>query len=261
MPSFRELLARPSREIREIDPADGRGAPRRRDVPRRARAGRVRAGHDPRRGLHPARPPREPGREQARRPRRARSSSTARAAPARRSRPRRCRSSATPTSSRWPAASAAGRTRAGRGSRPPCSTPSSATATSRHILLPEVGEAGQQKLLESQGAAARRRRPRLAGRALPRGRGRRHARHRRHGRRRRVEPAAPDPPQHGPHRRAQGRLGEEDAHRAQPRRRRRHLRRALRRRQRARHHRRLRRRSSTAPTTSRRATCSTTRRC
>ena len=34
---------------------------------------------------------------------------------------------------------------AGRRSRP-----SSATATSRHILLPEVGEAGQQKLLESK---------------------------------------------------------------------------------------------------------------
>ena len=48
---------------------------------------------------------------------------------------------------------------------------------------------------------------------------------------------------------------------AQPRRRRRHLRRALRRRQHPRHHRRLRRRSSTAPTTSRPATCSTTRRC
>ena len=30
------------------------------------------------------------------------------------------------------------------------SPPSSATATSRHILLPEVGEAGQQKLLESK---------------------------------------------------------------------------------------------------------------
>ena len=64
------------------------------------------------------------------------------------------------------------------------------------------------------GAAARRGRPRLARRALPRGGGRRHARHRRHGRRRRVEPAAPDPPQHGPHRRAQGRLGEEDPHRS-----------------------------------------------
>ena len=56
-----------------------------------------------------------------------------------------------------------------------------------------------------------------------------------------VEPAAPDPAQHRPHRRAQGRLGQEDAHRAQPRRRRRHLRRAARRRQHPRHHRRLRR--------------------
>ena len=112
-----------------------------------------------------------------------------------------------------------------------------------------------------EGAAARRGRPRLAGRAVPRGGGRRHARHRRHGRGRRVEPAAPDPPQHGPHRRPQGRLREEDAHRAQPRRRRRHLRRALRRRQRPRHHRAATTSSSTAPTTSRRATCSTTRRC
>ncbi len=57
-----------------------------------------------------------------------------------------------------------------------------------------------------------------------------------------VEPAAPDPAQHGAHRRAQGRLRQEDAHRAEPRRRRRHLRRALRRRQHPRHHRRLRRR-------------------
>ena len=121
------------------------------------------------------------------------------------------------------------------------STPEQRNRYSRHLLLPEVGEEGQQKLLEREGAAARRRRPRLARRALPRGRRRRHARHRRHGRRRRVEPAAPDPAQHGPHRRAQGRLGEEDAHRAQPRRQRRHLRRAPRRRQRARHHRRLRR--------------------
>ena len=148
-----------------------------------------------------------------------------------------------------------------RGSRPRSLTAEQRNRYQRHILLPEVGEAGQQKLLESQGAAARRRRPRLPRRAVPRGRGRRHARHRRHGRRRRVEPAAPDPPQHGPHRRAQGRLGQEDAHAAQPR-----------------------RRtsspttcasapttcstsstattsSSTAPTTSRPATCSTTRRC
>ena len=101
----------------------------------------------------------------------------------------------------------------------PWITPQTLTAEQRdrygrHILLPEVGEAGQQKLLESRVLLLGRGRPRLTRRALPRGRGRRHARHRRHGRRRRVEPAAPDPPQHGPHRRAQGRLGEEDAHRS-----------------------------------------------
>ena len=70
---------------------------------------------------------------------------------------------------------------------------------------------GQAARLE--GAAARRRRPRLARRAVPRRRRRRHARHRRHGRGRRLQPAAPDPPQHRPHRRPQGRLGEEDARR------------------------------------------------
>ena len=100
------------------------------------------------------------------------------------------------------------------------------------------------------GAAARRRRPRLAGRPLP-GRGRRrHDRHHRHGRRRRVEPPAPDPPQHRAHRRPQGRLGQEDPHPAQPRRRRRHLRRAPRRRQRDGHPPRAGTSSSTAPTTS-----------
>ncbi len=33
---------------------------------------------------------------------------------------------------------------------------------SRHLLIPEIGAEGQQKLLDAQGAAARRRRPRLA---------------------------------------------------------------------------------------------------
>ena len=119
---------------------------------------------------------------------------------------------------------------------------------------------GPAEAARGQGAAARRRRARLTGRALPRRGRRRHARHRRHGRGRRVEPAAPDPPQHGPHRRPQGRLGEEDAHRAQPRRQRRHLRRAPRRRQHRSTSSTATTSSSTAPTTSRRATCSTTRR-
>ena len=170
-----------------------------------------------------------------------RSSSTARAATAPRSRRRPSSSSGTPTWSRCPAASAAGRTRAGRGSRPRSSTPSSATATaaiscspksvrrasrscsSRKVLLLGAGGLGSPAALVS------------------RGRGSRDARDRRHGRRGRVEPPASDPPQHGARRRPQGRLGEEDADRAQPRRRRRHLRRAFRRRQHPRHHRRLRR--------------------
>ena len=55
--------------------------------------------------------------------------------------------------------------------------------------------------------ADRRRRPRLAGRALPRRGRRRHARDRRRRRRRRVEPPAPDRPLDRLARRAEGRLG------------------------------------------------------
>jgi molybdopterin/thiamine biosynthesis adenylyltransferase/rhodanese-related sulfurtransferase len=84
----------------------------------------------------------------------------------------------------------------------------------RHLLLPEVGVEGQAKLLVSKvlllGAAVWARRPRL-----PRRRRSRHARHRRHGRGRRAEPAAPDPAQRRSHRRAQGRLGQEDLDRPQ----------------------------------------------
>ena len=76
----------------------------------------------------------------------------------------------------------------------------------RHLLLPEVGEEGQQRLLGLEGAAARRRRTRFAGGALSRRGRRRDDRHHRYGRRRRLEPPAPDPAQRGPHRRAQGRL-------------------------------------------------------
>ena len=70
----------------------------------------------------------------------------------------------------------------------------------RHLLLPEVGVAGQVKLLDAKvlmlGAGG------LGSPAalyLAAGR-RRHDRHRRHGRGRLVEPAAPDPPQRRPHR-------------------------------------------------------------
>ena len=60
---------------------------------------------------------------------------------------------------------------------------------SRHLLLPEVGEQGQAKLLQPR-ALAWRRRARITGGPLPRCRRRRHDRHRRWRHRRRVEPAA-----------------------------------------------------------------------
>ena len=202
-------------------------------------------------GPHPPGHPREPGREPTSPTSPHRWSSTAPAAPAPPSPPRRSASSATRTSSRWPAGSTSGRTRAATGTTPSVLTPEQRNRYQRHLLLPEVGVEGQQKLLGRPGAAARRRRPRLAGRAVPGGGGCRHPRHRRHGRGRRVQPAAPDPPQHGPHRRAQGRLGQEDPDRHQPRRGRRHLRRAPRGRQRHRPPAPATTSSSTGPTTSR----------
>ena len=60
-----------------------------------------------------------------------------------------------------------------------------ARATRATSLIPEVGEAGQLQAARLQGAAARRRRPRLARRPLPRRGRRRHARDRRRGHRRR----------------------------------------------------------------------------
>ena len=86
------------------------------------------------------------------------------------------------------------------------STPDQRARYSRHLLIPEVGEEGQQKLLDVARAADRRRRARLARVALPRRGRRRHARHRRRRRRRRLEPAAPDRPLDRPARRAEGRV-------------------------------------------------------
>ena len=117
---------------------------------RRPRARRVRAGHDPRRGLHPPRPPREPGREQDPRPRRAGRRLLRRRHPLGVRGQDAAASSATPTSCRWPAASASGRTRAATGSTPAALTPEQRNRYQRHLLLPEVGEAGQQKLLDAK---------------------------------------------------------------------------------------------------------------
>ena len=75
--------------------------------------------------------------------------------------------------------------------------------------------------LRGEGADRRRRRPRLAGRALPRARRRRHDRHRRLRHRRPLEPAAPDPAPERRHRQAEGAVSaQRDAQRLQPGRRR-----------------------------------------
>ena len=94
----------------------------------------------------------------------------------------------------------------------------------RALLAPPADPRGRPRgpaeAARREGAAARRRRARLADRALPRGGRRRHARHRRRRRRRPLEPPAPGDPHDRPHRRAEGRLGRGDDQRDQPRRRR-----------------------------------------
>ena len=87
---------------------------------------------------------------------------------------------------------------------------------------PRGRRGGPGAAARQQGAVHRRRRSRLPGRALPRGRRRRHDRDRRLRRRRPVEPPAPDPPHERPGRRAQGRVGAQDDQRPEPRRERRH---------------------------------------
>ena len=191
---------------------------------RRPRARRVRPGRPARRPPHPPGPPREPGRGRASPTTARRSSSTAPAACAPPSPPRRCRSSGyTDVVSM---AGGFGKWKdEGRPWRVPVTlTPDQRNRYQRHLLLPEVGVAGPGQAAREQGPAPRGGRARLPGRPLPGRRRRGHARHRRHGRGRRLQPAAPDPPQPRPGRRAQGRLGQEDADRPQPRRQRGHLR-------------------------------------
>jgi len=80
---------------------------------------------------------------------------------------------------------------------PPTMTQEQRIRYHRHILLPEVGEAGQMKLLNSKvlllGAGGLVLPPRSISRS-----GGRDDWHHRHGRRRLVEPAASDTAQHGP---------------------------------------------------------------
>ena len=175
----------------------------------------------PRRGPRSARLPRVADREALPRQATVRSSSTAPAARAPRSPRRRSTSSATTNVvslaggfTDWKRNGFAVRRRRAR------STADQRARYSRHLLIPEVGEEGQQKLLDCARAPDRRRRARLARVALPRRRRRRHARHRRRRRRRRLEPAAPDRPLDEPLGEPKVALREADDRGAQPRRRR-----------------------------------------
>ena len=94
---------------------------------------------------------------------------------------------------------------------------------SRHLLRAGDRPRGPDQAPGREGAGARRRRPRLPDRAVPRGRRRRHARHRRRRRGRPLQPAAPGHPHDRPHRRAEGRLRRGGDPRHQPRRERRQV--------------------------------------
>ena len=88
---------------------------------------------------------------------------------------------------------------------------------SRHLLIPEVGSAGQAKAARFEGAAHRGGWPRVAGGALSRGGGCRDDRHRRLRHRRPEQPPAPDHPHDRSDRGAQGRVREALDQRTQPR--------------------------------------------
>ena len=212
MATFRDLLAQTKAEIREVDTATAdelRQQPGRRRA-RRPRARRVRAGRHPRCAAHPP----GPARDQHRGPhpdhdvpvivhcasgvRSAFAAKTLDRAGLHRRRLGRRRLQ--PVEGRGPRVGGAPDPHR-RAAQPLPAPPAPARG----------GRGGPAQAARRQGPAPRRRRPRLARRAVPRRRRRRHHRHHRHGRRRRVEPPAPDPPQHGPDRRPQGRLGQEDA--------------------------------------------------
>ncbi len=143
---------------------------------------------------------------------RAASRCTARVAFARPSPRRRSRISATRTWSRWSGDSTSGRTTGLAWSTPRTLSADQRNRYQRHLLLPEVGEAGQRgcstrRCCSSAQAGSGPRRPSISRPPVW------HPRHHRHGRRGRLEPPAPDPAQSRPHRRSQGRLGEKDADR------------------------------------------------
>ena len=122
-----------------------------------------RAGFIPGAISHPARLPRDPGRAEAPRQERARSSPTAPAARARRSPRRRSPSSATPTSRRPTPASCAGRTSATRSRRRRSSPTRSATATRATSSCPRWARSGRRSSSRARCCSSAR-----AGSARPR---------------------------------------------------------------------------------------------
>ena len=156
MPSYDACSASSAARFAEIDVqglASASARPARViDVPR---ARRARAGRDPRRGVDPARLPRGADREAPSPTATRRSSCTARAATARllaaRS-ARRARLHERALARRR--VHRAGSAPACRGSMPVSLRPSRRARYSRHMLLPEVGVAGQLKLLDAEGRCA-----------------------------------------------------------------------------------------------------------
>ena len=202
---------------RRADP--GRGG---HDLPRCAGARRVRAGRHPQRRPPAPGPPGVPGRGQAARqgrPRR-RLLRRRRALGLRGQDPRRARLHRRAVADRRLQQVEGRRPALGRAAGP---DPGPAQPLPAPPAPARDRRDGPAQAARLQGAAARRRRTGLARRPVPGRRRRGHPGHHRHGRGRRVEPAAPDPAQHGPGRGPQGRLGQEDADRAEPRRQRGHL--------------------------------------
>ena len=216
-PTYQDLLAEVKSQIHEISAADAaaRLSLRRAARPhRRARARRVRPGRHRRLRAHPARQPRVAHRRARPRPldadRRSRCQSGARSAFAARS---------LEELGYEDVASLAGGFGGWKQNGFPWSTPrvlseAQRARYSRHTLIPEVGEAGQLKLLDSTVLLVGAGGLGSPGGPLP-GRGRRrHDRDRRRRRRRRVEPAAPGAALDGLDRHAQDRVGASSASRS-----------------------------------------------
>ena len=149
MLSYRELLKQTKDEIAEVDARAARDLTDAQFVDVRER-GRVGRGSHPGRGARSARQSRVAHRGRRPRPRRSRSSSTAPPARARPSPRRRSASSATRTSSRSRAASPTGSGTATTSQLPRMLSPEKRARYSRHLAIPEIGEEGQLKLLDSK---------------------------------------------------------------------------------------------------------------